>query len=77
VQFLLSFLSLSRSFSFPLSRRTVEEEPVVDLAYGTCGDLGGDLDREPDDAYEPEVALEVTLGKESLYHPPLNVNAIN
>lgn len=77
MQFLLSFFSLSRSFSFPLSK-AVEEEPVVDLAYGICGDLGGDPDREPDEAWEPEAGLEeVTLGNESLYHPPLNVSAIN
>ena len=51
---------------------------MVDLAYGICGDLGGDPDREPDEAWEPEAGLEeVTLGNESLYHPPLNVSAIN
>jgi len=55
----------------------VEEEPEEDLAYGICWDLGGDPDIGPDDAYEPVVALDVTLGKESLYHPPANVNAIN
>jgi hypothetical protein len=50
---------------------------VVDLACGICGDLGGEPYVGFDDAYEPDVALDVTLGKESLYQPPENVNAIN
>lgn len=78
MQFRLAFSSRSFSFSLPLSKRLVVEEPLTDRVWGPNDDLGGDPDAKPVEE-EPVFLFDEfpTFGSESLYHPPVNVRAIS